>query len=164
MFTPQQLEQVSFGSATFNGYDRRDVDAFLEPLIDDYIKPMAGQTAPDFAPLVKFLAGMAVIYILGIISSFLSNFLMVRVGQGMQKKIRDDMFTHMQTLPIRYFDTHPAGDVMSRYTADIDTLRQMITQALPNCISSIATMVTVFLPYRFSQPVICPISKLPLMR
>ena len=116
----------------------------LEPLIDDYIKPMAGQIDPDFAPVVKFLAGMAVIYLLGIVSSFLSNFLMVRVGQGMQKKIRDEMFSHMQTLPIRYFDTHPAGDVMSRYTADIDTLRQMITQALPNCISSIATMVTVF--------------------
>ena len=126
----------------------------LEPLIDDYIKPMAGQTAPDFAPLVKFLAGMAVIYILGIISSFLSNFLMVRVGQGMQKKIRDDMFTHMQTLPIRYFDTHPAGDVMSRYTADIDTLRQMITQALPNCVSSIATMVTVFALMLKASPIL----------
>ena len=116
----------------------------LEPLIDDYIKPMAGKENPDFAPLIKFLAGMAIIYVLGIVSSFLSNFLMVRVGQGMQKKIRDEMFTHMQKLPIRYFDTHPAGDVMSRYTADIDTLRQMITQALPNCVSSIATMVTVF--------------------
>ena len=116
----------------------------LDPLINDYIKPLSGQENPDFAPLVRFLFYMALIYVGGIISSFLYNYLMVRVGQGTQKKIRDDMFAHMQKLPIRYFDSHPAGDVMSRYTADIDTLRQMITQALPNCISSIATMVTVF--------------------
>ena len=116
----------------------------LDPLINDYIKPMTGQENPDFAPLIRFLCYMGGIYLVGILSSFLYNYLMVRVGQGTQKKIRDDMFCHMQTLPIRYFDTHPAGDVMSRYTADIDTLRQMITQALPNCISSIATMVTVF--------------------
>ena len=116
----------------------------LDPLINDYIKPLTGQENPDFAPLIRFLCYMALIYVAGIVSSFLYNYLMVRVGQGTQKKIRDDMFAHMQTLPIRYFDTHPAGDVMSRYTADIDTLRQMITQALPNCISSIATMVTVF--------------------
>ena len=116
----------------------------LEPLIEDYIKPLTGQEKPDFMPLVRFLIGMGVIYLLGIVSSFLYNYLMVRVGQGTQKTIRDDMFRHMQKLPIRYFDSHPAGDVMSRYTADIDTLRQMITQALPNCISSVATIVTVF--------------------
>ena len=116
----------------------------LEPLINDYIKPLTGQESPDFAPLIRFLVAMAVIYVLGIVSSFLYNFLMVKVGQGTQKKIRDDMFRHMQTLPIRYFDSHTTGDVMSRYTSDIDTLRQLITQALPNCISSIATMVAVF--------------------
>ena len=116
----------------------------LDPLINNYIKPLTGQKNPDFMPLVRFLIGMGVVYVLGIVSSFLYNYLMVKVGQGTQKTIRDDMFRHMQKLPIRYFDTHPAGDVMSRYTADIDTLRQMITQALPNCISSIATLVTVF--------------------
>ena len=116
----------------------------LDPLINDYIVPLTGQEAPDYAPLIRFLFVMGGIYLLGIVSSFLYSFLMVKVGQGMQKQIRDEMFCHMQKLPIRYFDTHPAGDVMSRYTADIDTLRQMITQALPNCISSIATMVTVF--------------------
>ena len=116
----------------------------LDPLINNYIKPLTGQENPDFLPLVKFLIAMAVVYVLGIVSSFLYNYLMVRVGQGTQKTIRDDMFRHMQRLPIRYFDSHPAGDVMSRYTADIDTLRQMITQALPNCISSVATIVTVF--------------------
>ena len=116
----------------------------LDPLINKYIVPLTGQENPDFMPLVRFLVAMGVVYVLGIVSSFLYNFLMVRVGQGIQKKIRDDMFCHMQKLPIRYFDTHPTGDIMSRYTADIDTLRQMITMALPNCISSIATLVTVF--------------------
>ena len=108
----------------------------LDPLINNYIKPLTGQENPDFIPLIRFLIGMGIVYALGIVSSFLYNYLMVKVGQGTQKTIRDDMFRHMQKLPIRYFDTHPAGDVMSRYTADIDTLRQMITQALPNCISS----------------------------
>ena len=126
----------------------------LDPLISDYIQPMAGQESPDFAPLFKFLAGMAAIYLVGIVASFLSNYLMVTVGQGMQKKIRDEMFCHMQKLPIRYFDTHPAGDIMSRYTADIDTLRQMITQALPNCVSSIATMLTVFILMLVASPIL----------
>ena len=126
----------------------------LEPLINDYIDPLSGQENPNFAPLIRFLGTMAAIYVAGIVSSFLYNYLMVRVGQGTQKKIRDDMFRHMQTLPIRYFDTHPAGDVMSRYTADIDTLRQMITQALPNCISSIATMVTVFALMLKASPIL----------
>ena len=116
----------------------------LEPLINNYILPLKGQETPDYASLLLFLAGMAGVYLVGIVSSFLYNYLMVRVGQGMQKTIRDEMFRHMQKLPVRYFDSHPAGDVMSRYTSDIDTLRQMITQALPNCISSIATMVAVF--------------------
>jgi len=126
----------------------------LDPLISDYIEPMAGAENPDFAPLIKFLTGMAIVYILGIVSSFLYNFLMVKVGQGMQKKIRDDMFCHMQKLPVRYFDAHSTGDVMSRYTSDIDTLRQMITQALPNCISSLATMLTVFVLMLVASPIL----------
>ncbi len=126
----------------------------LEPLINNYIVPLTGQENPDYLPLIRFLVAMGIVYVLGIISSFLYNYLMVRVGQGTQKTIRDDMFRHMQRLPIRYFDTHPAGDVMSRYTADIDTLRQMITQALPNCISSIATLVTVFALMIKASPVL----------
>ena len=126
----------------------------LDPLINNYISPLIGQENPNFAPLIRFLIGMGVVYVLGIVSSFLYNYLMVKVGQGTQKTIRDDMFRHMQRLPIRYFDTHPAGDVMSRYTADIDTLRQMITQALPNCISSAATLVTVFALMIVSSPVL----------
>ena len=126
----------------------------LEPLINDYIVPLKGQVDPSFAPLVKFLVSLGAIYLLGITSSFLYTFLMAKVGQGAQKKIRDEMFRHMQTLPIRYFDTHPAGDVMSRYTSDIDTLRQMLTQALPNCISSIATMVAVFVLMLKASPIL----------
>ncbi|MBQ7768673.1 MAG: ABC transporter ATP-binding protein [Oscillospiraceae bacterium] len=126
----------------------------LDPLINNYIKPLAGEVNPDFAPLIGFLVIMGIIYALGIVSSFLYNYLMVRVGQGMQKTVRDDMFRHMQQLPIRYFDTHTAGDVMSRYTSDIDTLRQMITQALPNCISSIATLVSVFTMMLLASPIL----------
>ncbi len=126
----------------------------LEPLINNYIKPMTGSADPDFGPLIRFLVMMAVIYLVGIVSSFLYNYLMVQVGQGIQKQIRDNMFTHMQRLPIRYFDTHPAGDIMSRYTSDIDTLRQMISQALPNCISSIATMVAVLTLMIVSSPLL----------
>ena len=126
----------------------------LDPLIEDYIKPLTKQDVPNYQPLVTFLVGMAGIYLLGILSSFLHSFLMAKVGQGAQKKIRDDMFRHMQSLPVRYFDSHPAGDVMSRYTSDIDTLRQMITQALPNCISSIATMVAVFALMLKASPIL----------
>ena len=126
----------------------------LKPLISNYIQPLAKQVDPDFAPLIGFLILMAAIYLLGIASSFLYTFLMAKVGQGTQKTIRDEMFRHMQKLPIRYFDSHPAGDVMSRYTSDIDTLRQMLTQALPNCISSLATLVSVFVMMLLASPIL----------
>ena len=128
--------------------------ASLGTLVDDYIKPMLSQADPDFDPLVKYLVLMAGLYILGIVSSFLYNYLMVDVGQGTQKKIRDEMFTHMQTLPIRYFDTHPVGDLMSRYTSDIDTLRQMISQSIPQCISSIATLVVLMITMIVTSPIL----------
>ena len=126
----------------------------LQYVVDDYITPMLGVSSPDFGPLVRFLCLMACVYIVGMVSSFLYNFLMVKVGQGTQKSIRDAMFTHMQCLPIRYFDTHPVGDTMSRYTNDIDTLRQMISQAIPQCISSIATIVVVFLAMVVTSPLL----------
>ncbi len=126
----------------------------LGTLVDDYINPMLTQTDPDFGPLIRFLIMMACIYLMGMVSSFLYNFLMVRVGQGTQKKIRDDMFIHMQTLPIRYFDTHPAGDIMSRYTSDIDTLRQMLSQSIPQCISSAATLIVVFIALVITSPIL----------
>ena len=113
-------------------------------LVDDYIKPMLSQPVPDFGPLIRFLVGLACIFLLGMAAAFLNQWLMVKVAQGTQKNIRDQMFSHMQTLPIRYFDTHPVGDVMSRYTNDIDTLRQMISQSIPQCVSSVVTLVVVF--------------------
>ena len=126
----------------------------LGTLVDGYITPLLAQTQPDYQPLIRFLIMMAGIYLVGMTASFLYNFLMVRVGQGVQKSIRDEMFTHMQTLPIRFFDTHPAGDVMSRYTSDIDTLRQMLSQAIPQCISSVATLVVVFAAMLITSPIL----------
>jgi len=126
----------------------------LGTLVDNYITPMLAQENPDYAPLIRFLTMLAGIYLVGIISAFLYNFLMVRIGQGTQKDIRDQMFTHMQTLPIRYFDTHPAGDVMSRYTSDIDTLRQMLSQSIPQCISSAATLIVVFIAMLLTSPIL----------
>ena len=126
----------------------------LGTLVDDYITPMLAQENPDYAPLIRFLTMLAGIYLVGIVSAFLYNFLMVRIGQGTQKDIRDQMFTHMQTLPIRYFDTHPAGDVMSRYTSDIDALRQMLSQSIPQCISSAATLIVVFIAMLLTSPIL----------
>ena len=120
-------------------------DKSLQYIIDNCITPMIGQIDPNYAPLIQFITLMAGLYCLGIFTSFLANFLLVKVGQGTQKTIRDAMFIHMQKLPIRYFDTHPVGDVMSRYTNDIDTLRQMITQSLPQCVSSICTILVVLI-------------------
>ncbi len=126
----------------------------IQYIIDDYIKPLLGKENPDFGPLINFLFVMAGIYLAGMVSAFLYNFLMVKVGQGTQKYIRDTMFRHMQRLPIRYFDSHPAGDIMSRYTGDIDTLRQMISQSIPQCISSVATLVTVFVMMLVTSPIL----------
>ena len=126
----------------------------LSILIEDYVKPMLGQKTADYAPLIRFLFLMAGVYLIGMLSSFLQQWIMVPVGQGIQKNIRDTMFTHMQRLPVRYFDTHPAGDIMSRYTSDIDTLRQMISQAIPQCITSAITIVVVFLAMLVTSPIL----------
>ena len=135
----------------------------LGTIIDDYITPMLGQAAPDFAPLIRFLCVMAAIYIAGIVASFLQHWLMVPVGQGVQKTIRDTMFTHMQKLPIRYFDTHPVGDLMSRYTSDIDTLRQMISMAIPQCITSAITILVIFVAMLIKSPILTAIVILSVM-
>ena len=123
-------------------------------LVDDYILPMVETGSTDFAPLIRFLCVMASIFLAGILAAYLQSRLMVTVGQGTQKIIRDDLFDHMQTLPIRYFDAHPAGDVMSRYTNDIDTLRQMISQAIPQSVSSIATVLVVFVFMLTTSPIL----------
>ena len=135
----------------------------LEIIIEDYIKPMLGVENPNFGPLITFLFVMGGIYLAGIVASFLQNWLMVPVGQGVQKTIRDTMFTHMQTLPIRYFDTHQVGDLMSRYTSDIDTLRQMISMAIPQCITSGITIIVVFLAMLFTSPILTGVVVLTVM-
>ena len=115
----------------------------LGPLVDDYILPMVASGSTDFGALKAYLLKLACIFLFGALGSFLFNYLMVGVTQGVQKTIRDDLFAKMQRLPLRYFDSHPAGDIMSRYTSDIDTLRQMISQSIPQCVSSLVTLVVV---------------------
>ena len=129
-------------------------NASLSKLIEDFIKPMLKQEVPDYSPLLRFLGLMACIYAIGMVASYLQQRLMVPVGQGVQRQVRDKMFTHMQKLPIRYFDTHQVGDIMSRYTSDIDTLRQMISQAIPQCISSVITIIVVFVAMMITSPIL----------
>lgn len=117
---------------------------FLRTLIDDYIAPLSQMEHPVFTGLLHAILIMGAIYLAGVIAGWLYNILMVVIAQGVQKKIRDELFAHMQTLPIKYFDSHNHGDIMSHYTNDIDTLRQMISQSLPQMFSSIITVVTVF--------------------
>ena len=109
---------------------------FIEQLIDKYITPMLKQSTPNFAPLIHAILFMACIYAVGVVANYLFTLLMMLVSQRVQKQIRDEMFTHMQHLPIAFFDQNEYGDVMSRYTNDIDTLMQMISQALPMLVNS----------------------------
>ena len=117
---------------------------FIKTLIDDYIMPLIGVENPDFSGLISAITGMIAIFLVGIICTLCYNRLMANVSQGVLKNIRDEMFGHMQTLPIKYFDTHTHGDVMSYYTNDTDALRQMISQTLPQVLASLVTIVSVF--------------------
>ena len=117
---------------------------FLRILIDDYINPMLLKSDTDFSGLAVTVGIMGLIYVIGIVCTFLYNRFMISISQGILKKIRDQMFSHMQRLPIKYFDTHTHGDVMSYYTNDTDTLRQMISQSIPQMFSSIVTVIAVF--------------------
>ena len=118
---------------------------FLQALIDDYITPMVQQQSTDFGPLVGALVKIGCIYLVGILASWANARIMVNVTQGTMRNIRIELFTHMESLPIRYFDTHPHGDIMSVYTNDVDTLRQMISQSIPQLISSVITILSVFI-------------------
>ncbi|MCC8142383.1 MAG: ABC transporter ATP-binding protein/permease [Lachnospiraceae bacterium] len=117
---------------------------FIQSLIDDYITPMLSISNPDFQGLAMYLIRMAVLFGFGVLAARLYNWIMVRIAQGILKDVRDEMFEHMQRLPIRYFDTHTHGDVMSRYTNDTDTLRQALTMSIPQMLNSAVTMVAVF--------------------
>lgn len=116
----------------------------IQVVIDDYITPLLGSSSPDFSGLARFMGIMIVIFAVGTLATYLFNRTMVIIAQSVLKTIRDDMFCHMQKLPIKYFDTHTHGDLMSRYTNDTDTLRQMIAQSLPQMFSSVITIVFVF--------------------
>lgn len=117
---------------------------FLEILIDDYIGPLLGVQNPVFTGVLWAICVMGIIYLAGVLSTFVYNRQMVVIGQGVQKRIRDEMFEGMQKLPIRYFDSNSYGNIMSRYTNDIDTLRQMISQSIPMLFSSLVTIILVF--------------------
>ncbi len=114
---------------------------FIQKLIDDYIQPLIGAANPDFGPLLGALIRVAIFYVIGVVALYLRSYVMVYVTQGTLRNIRDTMFEKMEKLPIRYFDTHTRGDIMSVYTNDVDTLRQMISQSIPQIINSVLTIV-----------------------
>ena len=116
---------------------------FMQRLIDDYITPMIGRPDPDFGPMGRAVLGVALVYLLGAFSAWLYNYLMIFVSQGTLKNLRVKLFSKMERLPIKYFDTHAHGDIMSVYTNDIDTMRQMISQSMPQLISSVITIVSI---------------------
>ena len=130
------------------------VSMSLKFLIDDFITPLIGQQSPDFANLDRALAVLGCIFLMGVISTFTYTRLMVYIGQGVLKKVRDDMFEHMQTLPIRYFDQNTNGSIMSLYTNDTDTLRQMISQSIPQALMSFFTIIVTFISMVILSPLL----------
>ena len=118
---------------------------FTRSLIDDYITPLLLTDKPDFSPLAKAIGRVACFYAAGVICVYTQNRIMVNVTQGVLRNIRDDVFEHMERLPIRFFDSHTHGDIMSVYTNDIDTLRQLISQSLPQIVNASFTIVSVFI-------------------
>lgn len=122
---------------------------FIKNLIDDYIVPLLNKSNPNFMPLFKAIVEIAVVYGIGVLSTYLYSRLMIKVSQGSLKRLRDDMFSHMEMLPISFFDTHSHGNLMSLYTNDTDTLRQMISQSIPQLLSSIITVVSAFVSMLF---------------
>ena len=118
---------------------------FVQSLVDDYIVPLMQSASPDFSLLAKALVGIAIMYIIAIVSTYGYNRIMVNVSQGTMKKLRIELFTKMESLPIRFFDTHAHGDIMSVYTNDVDTLRQLFSQSIPQVINSLVTMAATFI-------------------
>ena len=127
---------------------------FLQKLIDDYIIPLLEVSDPVFTSLLGAIGVMVIIYIAGIITAYLYNRIMAVIAQGVLKDIRDEMFAKMELLPIKYFDTHTHGDIMSHYTNDTDTLRQMISQSLPHVISSVISIIAIFCALIYLSPIL----------
>jgi ATP-binding cassette subfamily B multidrug efflux pump len=130
------------------------VSLSLRFLLDDYIIPLIGNANPDFTELYKALTLLACIFLMGVIASFVYSRMMVVIGQGVLKRVRDEMFEHMQTLPIRYFDQNTNGSIMSLYTNDTDTLRQMINQSIPQVLMSSFTIVVTFISMLALSPIL----------
>ena len=118
---------------------------FLKTLIDEYIMPLIGKENPDLSPLFKAVLGMGAMYLIGITATYIYNRLMINISQGVLRKIRAEMFNHMQTLPIKYFDTHAHGEIMSTYTNDVDALREMLSQSIPQVFSAVITMASILI-------------------
>ena len=118
---------------------------FTRTLIDDYIAPLTAAQLPDYSPLAVALLKLAAVLLVGIVAGYAQNLIMIRVGQGTMFQIRKDLFAHMESLPIRYFDNHSHGDIMSVYTNDVDTLRQVIGNSLPNLFKSVVTILATFI-------------------
>ena len=133
-----------FGCIFLTAFAQTTGSTALGKLVDQFILPMIETGSTDFQPLLQFIIKIGCIFVVGLLGNFFQSYLMVGVTQGIQKTIRDELFTKMQTLPLRYFDSNTAGNIMSRYTSDIDTLRQMISQSIPQAVSSIVTLVVVF--------------------
>lgn len=119
--------------------------SFTKTLIDDYIAPLLTQQTPDYSELARIIGLMAMLYLTGALFTYIFNRTMVTVSQGILKDIRDEMFTHMESLPIRYFDGNATGDIMSHYTNDTDTLRQMISQSIPQIFSSLIMILSIII-------------------
>lgn len=117
---------------------------FMQSLIDDYILPMTKVANPDFGPLKNAILNLVATYAIGVVSAYAYNRIMVNIGQGTMLKLRTDLFTHMESLPIKYFDTNAHGDIMSVYTNDVDTLRQLMSQSIPQTINSAVTIIMTF--------------------
>ncbi len=131
---------------------------FLQSLIDDYITPMLSNNSADFTPLGNAILRVAGFYLLGILASLVQGLIMAGLTQGCLRDLRNELFEHMETLPIRYFDTHQHGDIMSIYTNDIDTLRQMISQSVPQMINSVITVVGVLASMLILSPILTGIN------
>ncbi len=142
-YWPRML--VVFAAIVVSAQANVQAALFLRRLFDNYIAPLVGAENPVFTGLFHMVIVMALIYLAGIFCTWLFNFLMVGVAQGTLKKVRDQLFEHMQTLPVKYFDGHSHGDLMSRYTNDTETLRQMIGMSIPQVFSSVVTVVTVLI-------------------
>lgn len=127
---------------------------FIRQLIDDYITPLLKSNSTNFGPLLKMITTMAIIYAVGVVATYVYSRVMIGVSHGSLKKIRDNMFEHMEILPISFFDTHAHGDLMSLYTNDTDTLRQMISQSIPQLLAGIITVISIFVSMIYLSPIL----------